>query len=218
MATTPRNFRQLEGSELRPSPNARVLGPADETETLRATIVLRRRPDGPPVPGPAYYLRTPPSERPRLSESGFAARYGADPGDIERVAAFARSHGLTVDEINAARRTVVVAGTVVRFNSAFNVTLRTYEHEVQRSARSERRTEAYRGYDGFIHVPADLVGVVIGVFGLDNRRITKRNAADPPEQPRSLSGRRRRSMTSRPTWLRARRSRSSPKAATSRAT
>jgi hypothetical protein len=64
MATTPRNFRQLEGSELRPSPNARVLGPADETETLRATIVLRRRPDGPPVPGPAYYLRTPPSERP----------------------------------------------------------------------------------------------------------------------------------------------------------
>jgi kumamolisin len=180
MAATPRNFRQLEGSELRPSPNARVLGPADETETLRATIVLRRRPDGPPVPGPAYYLRTPPSERPRLSESGFAARYGADPGDIERVAAFARSHGLTVDEINAARRTVVVAGTVAQFNRAFNVTLRTYEHEVQRSARSERRAEAYRGYDGFIHVPADLVGVVIGVFGLDNRRITKRNAADPP--------------------------------------
>jgi kumamolisin len=180
MATTPRNFRQLEGSELRPSPNARVLGPADETETLRTTIVLRRRPDGPPVPGPAYYLRTPPSERPRLSESGFAARYGADPGDIERVAAFARSHGLTVDEINAARRTVVVEGTVAQFNRAFNVTLRAYEHEVQRSARSERRTEAYRGYDGFIHVPADLVGVVIGVFGLDNRRITKRNAADPP--------------------------------------
>jgi kumamolisin len=218
MATTPRNFRQLEGSELRPSPNARVLGPADETETLRTTIVLRRRPDGPPVPGPAYYLRTPPSERPRLSESGFAARYGADPGDIERVAAFARSRGLTVDEINAARRTVVVEGTVAQFNRAFNVTLRAYEHEVQRSARSERRTEAYRGYDGFIHVPADLVGVVIGYLASTIGASPSAMQRTRREQPRSLSARRRGSMTSRPTWLRARRSRSSPKAATLRAT
>jgi kumamolisin len=180
MATTSRNYRQLDRSEMRPPPGARLLGPANESERISVTIVLRRRPDGPPVPEPSHYLHTPPADRPRLSEAGFAARYGADPTEIERVADFARSHGLTVDETNAARRTVVVSGTVREFNTAFNVSLQNYEHEVQRSPRTGRQTERYHGYDGFIHVPGDLVEVIIGVFGLDNRRITKCGLADPP--------------------------------------
>jgi kumamolisin len=180
MAKTARNYRRLEGSELRPTPGARPLGPANEAETLSVTIVLRRRPDGPPVPGHAHYLHTPPSQRPRLAQPAFAARYGADPAEMEKVADFARSHGLTVDETSAARRTVVVSGTVAQFNRAFDVTLQNYEHEVERSPRSGRQTETYRGHDGFIHVPADLVEIIVGVFGLDNRRITKRNLGDPP--------------------------------------
>ena len=147
---------------------------------MSVTIVLRRRPDGPPVPEPDHYVRTPPSERPRMSQSAFAARYGAEPAEIERVAAFARDHGLAVEETNAARRTVAVSGTVGQFNEAFNVTLENYEHEVRRSPRSEPETETYRSYDGSIQVPAELADVIVGVFGLDNRRITKRNAADPP--------------------------------------
>lgn len=180
MATTPKNYGRLEGSELRPAPVARLLGPTSEAEKLRVTIVLRRRPDGPPVPGPSHYRHTPPSERRRLSEPAFAARYGADPAEIEKVADFARGHGLTVDETHAARRTVVVSGTVGEFNKAFDVTLHNYEHEVERVPRSGRKTERYHSYDGFIHVPADLAAVIVGVFGLDNRRITKRNLADPP--------------------------------------
>jgi kumamolisin len=179
MATTSRNRRRLEGSELRPPPGARALGPASETETLRVTIVLRRRPNGHAVPGPAHYLHTPPTERRRLAQADFAARYGADPAEIERVADFARSHGLTVDETHAARRTVVVSGTVAQFNDAFGITLQNYEHQVERAPRAGKRTETYRGYDGFIQVPADLTEVIVGVFGLDNRRITKRNG-DPP--------------------------------------
>lgn len=180
MAATSKNYRRLEGSELRPAPVARLLGPASEAEKLRVTIVLRRRPDGPPVPGPSHYRHTPPSERRRLSEPAFAARYGADPAEIEKVATFARGHGLTVDETHAARRTVVVSGTVGEFNQAFDVTLHNYEHEVERGPRPGRKTERYHSYDGFIHVPADLAEVIVGVFGLDNRRITKRNLADPP--------------------------------------
>src|ERR1700733_1569424 len=180
MAVTPTNYRRLDSSELRHANSAKPLGAADESEKLSVTIVLRRRPDGPSVPGPDHYLRTPLSERRRLSEPAFAARYGADPAEIEKVADFARGHGLTVDQIHAARRTVVVSGTVAQFNEAFNVSLHNYEHEVQRSPRTGRVTERYRGYDGFIHVPADLLDVIIGVFGLDNRRITKRNLADPP--------------------------------------
>lgn len=218
MATTPRNYRQLEGSELLPSPNARVLGPADETETLRATIVLRRRPDGPPVPGPAYYLRTPPSERPQLSGSDFAARYGADPGDIERVAAFARSHGLTVDEINAARRTVVVAGTV---RGSIAPSTSHCEHTSMRSnarrgrSGGPRPTAGMRASSMFRPTSSELLSAYLAsTIGASPSAMQRTRR----EQPRSLSGRRRRSMTSRPTWLRARRSRSSPKAATLRAT
>jgi kumamolisin len=180
MATTPRKYRRLEGSELRPAPGARPLDPASEAETFSVTIVLRRRPDGPPVPGHSHYLDTPPSQRRRLSEPEFAARHGADPAEIEKVASFARGHGLTVDETHAARRTVVVSGTVAQFNQALGVTLHEYEHEVEHNPSSGRRTERYRSYDGFIHIPADLAEVIVGVFGLDNRNITKRNLADPP--------------------------------------
>jgi hypothetical protein len=105
------------------------------------TIVLRRRPDGAPVPEPAHYLRTPPSQRRRLSEPAFAAPYGADPAEIEKVVDFARSHGLTMDETNAARHTRVVSGTIGEFNKAFNISLHNYEHEVERSRRLGRRTD-----------------------------------------------------------------------------
>jgi kumamolisin len=180
----PKNYRRLEGSELQHTEDERRVGRAEESERLSVTIVLRRRPDGPPVPEPDRYVRTPPSERPRMSEQAFAARYGAHPGEIERVAAFARDHGLTVDETNAARRTVVVSGTVGQFNEAFNVELHNYEREIQPSPRAEPLTETYRSYDGFIQVPAELAEMIVGVFGLDNRNITKRNAADPPSTNR----------------------------------
>jgi kumamolisin len=178
MAITPANSNRLDGSELRHGSGAK--GDTNESDRLRVTIVLRRRPDAAPVPDHSHYLHTPPSERRRLSESAFSGRFGAAPEEIEKVAAFARAHGLTVDEVHAARRTVGVSGTVGQFNRAFNVVLRNYEHEFRRSPRSAPQIEAYHGYDGFIHVPAELADIVVGVFGLDNRRITKRNAADPP--------------------------------------
>jgi kumamolisin len=174
------DYRALEGSEIRPGAQVRRLGPASETERFSVTIVLRRRPDGPAVPAHDYYLRTPISERRRLPEPAFAARYGAHPSDIEKIVAFAQGHGLRVEETNAARRTVVVAGTVGEFNRAFNITLEMYEHEVERSNRSGRQTESFRSYEGPIHVPADVTESIVGVFGLDNRRITKRGLADPP--------------------------------------
>ncbi len=211
MATTPRNYRELHGSERKPTPGARVLGPADENEKLSVTIVLNRRADGPPIPGPSYFLRTPPSERPRLSESEFAARYGADPIAIDKVSAFARAQGLTVEETNAARRTVVVSGTVAQFNRAFEIKLQIYEHEVERGPTPGKRTERYRGCDGFIRVPAELADFIVGVFGLDNRRITKRGLADPPATTLLTMPTINNSMTSRRIWPRDKQSRCSPR-------
>ncbi len=178
-AIIPKNYVRLDGSERRPGPSARLLGPAKNDETMTVTIVSRRRPDGPRVPDHSYYRDTPPAERPRLSSEEFARKYGADQADIDKVTAFVAGHGLKVVETNAGRRTVVVSGTVQQFSKAFGVTLSEYEHQVARTPGS-LATETYRGRDGFIHVPAELAAIIVGVFGLDNRRITKRGLADPP--------------------------------------
>jgi kumamolisin len=142
---------------------------------------VRRRTDGPPVPDHAYYARTSPSQRRRLPAEEFARKYGAADDDLAAVRRFAEAHGLEVLDSNAARRSIVVSGTVAQFNETFAITLNTYRHQVSRSPLdAEPRTETFRSYDGFISVPEDLAGVIAGVFGLDNRRITKRAAGDPP--------------------------------------
>jgi kumamolisin len=123
---------------------------------------------------------TPPAQRQRLSPAEFAAAYGASPEDIANVTAFAVAQGLTIVETHAARRTVVVSGTVAQMNKAFAVKLQRYRHEIVLRREEKPRTETYRGRDGFIHVPSALADVIVGVFGLDNRTITKRNGGDPP--------------------------------------
>ena len=177
----PSKYRRLEGSELRPRPPIDLLAPADPADRLQVTIVVRRRTDGPAVPNHAYYARTPPSERRRLPTEEFARKYGAAEDDLAAVRRFAEDHGLEVLDSNAARRSIVASGTVAQFNETFAITLNTYRHQVRRSLLDvEPRTETFRGYDGFISVPGDLADVIVGVFGLDNRRITKRAAGDPP--------------------------------------
>ncbi|KAH0542990.1 hypothetical protein FGG08_002678 [Glutinoglossum americanum] len=176
----PQGYQRLDGSSRHPQQSATLLGPADANENVTVTIVLRRRPDGPPMPDPESYVNTPPSQRQRLPADEFAALYGALPADIDRVTDFANSNDLTIVESNAARRTVALSGTVAQFNQAFAVNLCNYEHEVVRRPGDDPQAETYRGRDGYIHVPEDLSESIVGVFGLDNRRITKRNGGDPP--------------------------------------
>ena len=60
MSDVPTNYRQLPGSELRPGPDSKFLGPAKDSETIKVTIVLRRRPDGPAIPTiPTIAIRRP---------------------------------------------------------------------------------------------------------------------------------------------------------------
>jgi hypothetical protein len=176
----PDTYERLQGSERPPSRTARRIGPANLAQNISVTVVLRRRPDGPPLPDPEFFLTTPPAQRPRMSADEFAASFGASQEDIEKVTQFALEHGLTVVETHPARRTVVVTGTVAQMREAFAVNLATYEHEVVRKVGESPYTESYRGREGFIHVPAELAEIIVGVFGLDDRRITKRNSDDPP--------------------------------------
>ena len=177
---SPTTTRWLEGSERRPAPGARLLGPADPDERLTVTIVVRRRPDGEALPDFDHFLHTPPSERARLSPDEFSAKYGASPDDIKEVTDFAAGHGLTVESTNTARRSVVVSGTVAADVERVRVELGDYEHTIAPRRGEEPTAVRYRGRDGLIHVPESLIPIVVGVFGLDDRRVIKHNAADPP--------------------------------------
>ena len=80
----------------------------------------------------------------------------------------------------ADRRTMVVRGSVAQMNRAFAVDLGRYEHSAKFHSKGEPEKENYRGRDGVINIPASLRGIVVGVFGLDNRRVGGRNRAQPP--------------------------------------
>lgn len=176
------DYVKLRGSERHPSKEAKLLGPADEGEKFKVTIVLRRRTDGEPMPDFDYYTKTPLSRRRPLDMDTFAKKYGAHPDDTANVIKFAERSGLRIEETHAARRTVVASGTVSQMNKAFGVKLGRYQHTVMRGGKRKAttETETYRGRDGDIYVPKGLDDIIVGVFGLDNRNVTKRNGGDPP--------------------------------------
>jgi kumamolisin len=88
---------------------------------------------------------------------------GADPDDVALVEQFASDQGLAVTRVDLAARTVDLAGTVSQMDSAFGVEL----------ARYDREGVTFRGREGDVHLPAQLVGVVRAVFGLDDRPQTR---------------------------------------------
>jgi hypothetical protein len=143
---------------------ARRTGPADDGEIGTISVYVRRRPDAPKVPDLADWAK-PFGARPKhISREQLAATYGALPADLEKVAAFLRSHGFTIRETHTGRRVVTASGTVAQMKEAFSVDLGKYESTA----------ETFRGREGFVHVPAELVGIVMSVHGLDTRTVSAR--------------------------------------------
>ena len=149
----------LKGSERTPLPGSRATGPADPSERLQVSVLLRRRARQ-DLHDRVRRLARGDRSSGHVAREEFARHYGAEPADIAAVKAFAASHGLSVVQEHAARRTVVLAGTVAQFEAAFVVRLQRCEHP-QRGV--------YRGRQGVIQLPQELDGIVEAVLGLDNR-------------------------------------------------
>ena len=77
--------------------------------------------------------------------------------------AFAKTHGLVVVETNAARRSVFLSGRAADFAAAFGTTITPFEHD----------GGTYRGRTGTLTVPAELVDLIEGVFGIDDCPVAK---------------------------------------------
>jgi kumamolisin len=147
----------IPGSDKQVMRGAQSVGPARPDERLEVTVRLRRKTA---LPADAIGADLQPGKRKYLTHARMESDHGADPADVAKVDAFAKSAGLSVVHTSPARRSVILSGTVDKFEAAFGVKLEQYEHATRGT---------FRGRTGSVSVPADLDKVVEGVFGLDNR-------------------------------------------------
>jgi kumamolisin len=145
----------VSGSERKVRQGARAVGPANPHEWVSLTLKLRRANPLPP-------LVTRPKQV--LPRDGFADKYGSSADDMSAVKSALTKLGVSVLADNRATRTVKVGGALSVMEQAFHVRLLQYQYE----------DEEYRGRVGPVHVPRELDGIVVGVFGFDNRRMVHR--------------------------------------------
>jgi kumamolisin len=177
MAATRPGYRQLDNSLRPPLRGARPVGPIDPDVTVLFTIVMRRRPDAPVLPGHDYWMSVPPGRRTFLSRADYAAKYGAAPDELDLVVRFCRDRSLTVAESSIARRSVSASATAEVVAEVFGVELKRYATP----------HETYRGHEGYVQLPADIADVVEGVLGFDNRRLGARASNGGPAGAMPLS-------------------------------
>jgi kumamolisin len=152
----------LKGSERTALQGAQVVAPSDPKERLEVSVIVRR--------GARTALQTRVAKLAAgnrsvgfMSREEFAKEHSVDPYDLGIVRKFAAKYGLVVAKEHAARRTVVLSGTVEQFSAAFSV-------QLQQCMVSGR---TYRGRTGAIQLPEELDGIVEAVMGLDNRSQAK---------------------------------------------
>jgi len=94
-----------------------------------------------------------------LSRLELEELYGASPKDLSAVLSFAEHFGLEVTDIDSGQRTITLKGSSDAMYNAFKV--HVFEARVE--------SDVFRNRVGPIFIPLELVGIITGVFGLDNR-------------------------------------------------
>jgi kumamolisin len=96
-------------------------------------------------------------------------QFGADITDVQKVESVLRPYGLSLQHVSADRHSLRFIGTAAAMESAFRPGLGIYH--------SLRQGE-YRGRESILQIPAELDGLVTGVFGLDQRQVARRADID----------------------------------------
>ena len=182
----PSHSQPLPGSERPLIKGSTLLGPVEADEPVTVAVVVRQKPGSPEVPDLQHWQDMSPEQRVYLSPEEFFERHGAAGQEVDAVAEYLTGRGLQIVEQHGGRRRIVAEGTAEQMNSAFGVTLNRYRAPERRVHARPLRKEGegrpfgdhleiaaheYRGFEGPVHLPSNLVGLVEGVIGLDNRRL-----------------------------------------------
>jgi kumamolisin len=155
----------LPGSA-RPTPSGAERGADVSPDApIDVTVALA----GSPLPEPAAGAP--------ISRDELLRDHGADPATVRRVTEVLEGFGLTVHEVSTLTRSLRVKGTAAQMEAAFHPGLAMY--------RSSDQGE-FRGRTGELQIPAQLDGLITGVFGFDQRRVARRrlsSGAVPLTQP-----------------------------------
>ena len=108
----------IPGSKKDPYRDARAVAPSPSDERLEVSIRIRPKNS---LPEAQDMLKLSDEPLKQLSHEEFEGRYGADAKDLALVRKFAKENNLNVVRESAARRTVILAGTVQDLNRAFGV-------------------------------------------------------------------------------------------------
>jgi len=114
---------------------------------------------GPKLPGADEYVGQ------SLTKEELAQKFSAKKEDAEKVEKTLKKFGLKVEDVSLETRSMRVSGTAKAMEAAFKPGL-ALMHSVAQGD--------YRGREGAIQIPKELKGIVTGVFGLDQRRMAKR--------------------------------------------
>ncbi|MFZ0771226.1 MAG: protease pro-enzyme activation domain-containing protein [Candidatus Sulfotelmatobacter sp.] len=135
-----------------------LLPGAAQQDALNQLVEAQHNPESP------YYHQW-------LTPEQYAERFGVSEGDVAKIAAWLQSHGMEVEEVTAARRSIVFTGTASQVESAFHTQIHTYKigGEVHHANASDPE------------IPAAFARVVGGVVSLHDFRsaATHRPAAIP---------------------------------------
>lgn len=142
----------LAGSERPPAPGLRSAKPADPTERMEVTVVLRRRAPLPEQPSG------------HLTREALAEGHGASDADLKLATDTFTRLGADVVSTDAASRRLRLAGTVGTLSRIFGTSL---DSATSTGPGGEAVTHRHR--TGGLTVPASLDGVVTAVLGLDDR-------------------------------------------------
>jgi len=191
----PSGYKPLPGSERPQDPGSTLIGPVEKAERVAATLLLRVRRDAPADHDFEHWQNTPPGKRQFLSAEQYMQTYGSTDEDVKAVIDFLESKGLSVVESSAGRRRIVAEGSAAKINAAFAIVLNWYRapHTVatrpvprREGLGTESQTseqEVYRGFEGPVHLPSELIEVVSAVIGFNNRQLGHpmgTGTGDPP--------------------------------------
>src|ERR1700736_4421139 len=118
----------LLGSERAPLSGAKPSGKVNPNEKINVTVIVSPSSSSEKLSKVAELDTQMPQDRTYLTREELESEYGATPEDLSKVEAFARDYELDVVEESAAKRTVVLSGTVAQFSRAFGVKLGRYKH------------------------------------------------------------------------------------------